>query len=211
MRFDVIQHQPRLKPVTRLLLPLLFVLPLTAACSPVGILTGAAATTGIAAAKEGGIRSAVSDLEIQARINDLWFQYDVETFSRLDLTINQGRVLVTGIVPDPEDRVEAIRLAWQPEGVKQVINEIQVADSPGVMGFARDNWIVTRLRTALTLDRDVQSINYSIDSVNGVVYLMGVARNQAELNRVLEKARTIADVKRVVSYVKMAGEPISPG
>jgi len=45
--------------------------------------------------------------------------------------------------------------------------------------------------------------------VQGVVYLMGVAQNQAELNRVIETARTISGVKQVVSYVKLAGEPLA--
>ncbi|MCD8562525.1 MAG: BON domain-containing protein [Alphaproteobacteria bacterium] len=119
-----------------------------------------------------------------------------------------GRVLITGVVQNPENRVEAVRLAWQPEGVKQVINEIQIADSPGIGDYARDTWIATRLRTAIMFDSKVQSINYSIDVVKGNVYLMGVAQNQAELNHVIEKARTIPDVKRVVSYVKLAGEAI---
>lgn len=178
------------------------------ACTPVGVVTGAAATTGVAAAREGGIRGTFSDLEIQAKINDLWFKYNVETFTKLDLTVNGGRVLITGVVQNPENRVEAVRLAWQPEGVKQVINEIQIADSPGIGDYARDTWIATRLRTAIMFDSKVQSINYSIDVVKGNVYLMGVAQNQAELNHVIEKARTIPDVKRVVSYVKLAGEAI---
>lgn len=196
------------------LTPFLFMVPLAfvaagglTACTPVGFLTGTAATTGVAAAREGGIRGTFTDLEIQAAINDLWFKYNVATFAKLDLTVNQGRVLVTGVVQNPEDRVEAVRLAWQPEGVKQVINEIQLAGSPGIGDYARDAWIGTRLRTALTFDSKVQSINYSIDVVKGNVYLMGVAQNQNELNHVIEKARTIPDVKRVVSYVKMAGEP----
>ena len=179
------------------------------ACTLTGIATGAGATLGVAASQEGGLRRAASDLKIQAQINDLWFRSNVESFLKLDLTVNQGRVLVTGVVQDPEERVEAIRLAWQPEGVKQVINEIQVAESGGIVGFARDTWITTRLRTALTIDKDVQSINYSIDTVSGVVYLIGVAQHQAELNRVIETARTIPDVKRVVSYVKLAGARIS--
>lgn len=177
-------------------------------CTPLGFVTGAATTTGVAAARDGGIKGTISDLEIQAAINDLWFKYDIKTFAKLDMTVNQGRVLITGVVQDPEDRVEAVRLAWQPEGVKQVINEIQLADSPGVTAYARDAWIATRLRTALTFDSKVRSINYSIDVVKGVVYLMGVAQNQFELNHVIEKARTIPDVKRVVSYVKLTGEPL---
>lgn len=178
-------------------------------CTPVGVATGAAATTGVAAVREGGIGTAVTDVKIQAEINDLWFQYDLKTFAKLDLTVNQGRVLITGVVQNPEDRVEAVRLAWQPKGVTQVINEIQLAEGPGFISYARDSWISTRLRTALTVDKNIQSINYSIDTVRGIVYLMGVAQNQAELNRVIETARTIPDVKRVVSYVKLAGEPIT--
>lgn len=175
------------------------------ACSPIGIATGAGAATGIAAAKEGGIKQTVSDVRISALIRDLWFRYDLETFAKLNLTVNQGRVLVTGVVQDPIDRVEAIRLVWTIEGVKEVINEIQVADSEGIIGFARDSWISTRLRTELTFHRQVQSINYSIETVQGTVYLMGVAQDQEELNRVIEIARTIPKVRQVVSYVKIAG------
>lgn len=182
---------------------------LFAACSPIGIATGLGAGAGVAVAQEGGVSRAFSDARIQAQINDLWFRNDVEAFTKLDMTVNQGRVLLTGVVQDPEQRVDAVRLAWQPEGVKQVINEIQIAEGTGIIGIARDNWITTRLRTALTLDRNIQSVNYSIDTVQGVVYLMGTAQNQAELNRVIETARTVPDVKRVVSYVKMSGSPLS--
>lgn len=186
----------------------LLIMPL-GACTPIGVVGAGAAATGVAASSEGGLRGALSDAAIQASINDLWFRYDVDTFRKLDLTVTQGRVLVTGVVQNPEDRVEAVRLAWQPVGVKQVINEVQVTQSEGVVGFAKDTWITTRLRAAITLDQDVQSINYSIDTVQGNIYLMGVAQDQAELNRVVEIARSLPNVKRVVSYVKLAGEDIN--
>lgn len=170
-------------------------------------LTGGA-TVGVAAAQEGGIKRAYNDALIQTQINDLWFSHDVDMFRKLDMTINQGRVLLTGVVQDPQHRVEAVRLAWQPKGVKQVINEIRVADSGGISGFARDAWITTRLRTSLTFNSNIQSINYTIDTVQGTVYLMGVARDQRELDLVLKEARKIPNVQRVVSYVKMAGESV---
>ncbi|MGB1076835.1 MAG: BON domain-containing protein [Bdellovibrionales bacterium] len=185
------------------------VLALCSGCTGLGLAVGAGAKTGIEAAKEGGIPRAVSDLSIQTQINNLWFQKDLDIFRKLDLTVSQGRVLVTGVVQDSHHRVEAIRLAWQPNGVKQVINEIKVAESEGITGFARDVWITTQLKTKLTLDKEVQSINYSIDTVQGTVYLMGVARNQAELNKVIDQARTVSGVKEVVSYVKFAGQPLT--
>lgn len=186
-----------------------FSLMIASACTPLGMATGAAAGVGTAASKEGGIGGAFTDAGIKAKINDAWLQYDINTFSKLSTTVNQGRVLLTGVVQDPEDRVEAVRLVWQVPGVKQVMNEIRVADSEGAPGFVRDTWITTRLRTALTFEKNVQSLNYSIDTVQGVVYLMGVAMNQQELDKVTQIARTIPNVKQVVNYVKMVGEPVA--
>ncbi len=172
-----------------------------------GVGAGVGAALGVAASQEGGLSMAARDARIQAEINDLWFRHDVEMFRKLDLTVNEGRVLITGVVQKPEQRVDAVRLAWQPRGVKSVINEIKVADSPGLSGFAKDAWISTRVRAALLFDKEVESINYSIDTVQGTVYLMGFAQNQAELSRVIEITRTIEGVKRVVSYVKLVGAP----
>ncbi len=116
-------------------------------CTPIGLAAGAGATLGIAAAREGGVSGAASDIRIKTMISDKWFKYDLKTFAKLNLAVDQGRVLITGVVQDPESRVEAVRLAWQVEGVKQVINEIRVADSEGAQGYIRDKWISTRLRT----------------------------------------------------------------
>ncbi len=173
-------------------------------CIPVALTAGAAA--GIAAGKEGGVSGELDDARIQAAINDAWFRYDLNMFSKLHLTVEQGRVLITGVVQNPEDRVEAVRLAWGAKGVKQVINEIQVADSDGVSGYLKDTWIGTQLRAKLTANRDVHALNYSIEVVRGVVYLMGIARSQAELNDVVDTARNIEYVQNVVSYVRVAVE-----
>lgn len=170
-------------------------------CTALGI--GVGATAGVAATREGGLSRTMSDIRIQAEINDLWFKYSTKAFGSLDMTVNDGRVLVTGVVQDPEHRVEAIRLAWQPEGVKQVMNEVRIAESDGIKGFARDSWITTRLRAAIVFDKEIQSLNYSIDTVQGTVYLMGSANDQAELDRVMDKARNLPDVQQVVSYVRV--------
>jgi osmotically-inducible protein OsmY len=175
-------------------------------CTAMGIATGAGAIAGVSAAKDGGISQSAKDFWISTQISEAWFQYNVETFSKLDLTVKKGRVLVTGIVQDPEHRVEAIRLAWQPQGVEQVINEIRVAESGGVKSFLTDKWITTQIRTKITLDKEVQSINYTIDTVQGTVYLMGVSHSQAETNRIIEIARTISNVQQVVSYIRLIEE-----
>ena len=176
------------------------------ACSPVGMAMGAGATLGVAAAQEGGVRQAATDTKIRLSIHDLWFSHNVDMYRYLDMTVKEGRVLVTGTVPNPDMRVDAIRLAWQAKDVSQVINEINVDKNAGVKAYLKDTWITSRLKTVLTLDKHVQSINYTVDTVNGTVYLMGVAQDAGERDRVVNHARNMSHVDSVVSYVRLRTE-----
>lgn len=49
--------------------------------------------------------------------------------------------------------------------------------------------------------KGVTSINYRWRSVNGVVYFLGLARSQEELDKVLALARQMDGVRDVVSHV----------
>lgn len=195
---------------SKIILSLLISASLFSGCAPLGMAAGVGAAVGVSAAKEGGIQSSITDESIRIKISDLWFQKSVDIFRKLNLTVNQGRVLVTGVVQKPEDRVEAIRLAWQPKGVKQVINEVRVGDTAGLDSYAQDTWISGQLRTRITFEKYVQSINYAIETVQGTVYLMGVAHDQSELDTVVGIAKRIKGVKEVISYVKLVGQPVMP-
>ena len=180
-------------------------------CSPVGTLIGAGASVGIAAAQERSVGNALDDAVIQTKISERWFRHNEPMFQALDLTVVEGRVLITGVLKDADLRVDAVRLAWQIDGVHEVINEIQLTDeSEGIRGYARDVRIASELRAKLTFDREVSAVNYSVDTVGGVIYLMGVAQDQAELERVVGHARNIESVRRVVSYVRLRDQAI-PG
>lgn len=170
-------------------------------CVPVVI--GGAALGVNAASQERGLGGAVSDAEVQARINHLWLQHSDRLLSRLDMTVDEGRVLLTGRAVDETMRADAVRLTWQASGVKEVFNEIVIDPSDAIQQAAADRWISTRLRTALIADAAVQNNNFSIVTVNNVVYLIGRARTRAELDAVLANARGIPNVRNVVSYVRV--------
>lgn len=186
------------------------------ACSPVGLVAGAGASVGVALSQEGGIRTAVTDNAIQLKITELWVRHEFKLYRKLSMTVKEGRVLITGSVPNPDMRVDAVRLAWQADGVRQVLNEITVDEGNGVTGAVSDSWITSSLRTKLMLDKYIESINYNIDTSNGSVYLMGIAQDQKELDRVIDYARRTKHVKNVVNYVRLryqrpdvAMEPVS--
>lgn len=177
------------------------------ACSPVGTAVGVAATAGTTAAQERPVSKAVSDTAIRSEINYKWGKHDLALYRKVSLSVIEGRVVLTGSVINPQTRIDAARLAWEAHGVKDVINEIQVENWSGVSDRARDEWIQAKIKGRLTLDSGVMSINYSIDCVNGTVYVMGIAQSQDELDRVINHIRDTAYVRSVVSYVRLKDDP----
>jgi osmotically-inducible protein OsmY len=154
----------------------------------------------------------VRDSAISAVVTQSWGNYNQEVAHDLTATVYNGRVLITGRVPKPEWRQEAVKLAWKADGVKEVYDEIEVGPDTHFADEARDTVISTRLRNDLLFDSNVRSINYTIRTENDVVYIIGTARSQQELNRVTDYARNIANVRRVVSYVRIrSGEPVQAG
>ncbi len=175
------------------------------ACAPVVI--GAGVTAGVAASQERGFKGAAIDTQIRFQINQFWFEESTSLYSKISLQVQERRVLLTGLVQKPEARVTAVRLAWQAERVAEVINEIEISDKSSLLDTARDEWIAAQLRARLLGDRAIASINYSIETVNGSVYLIGVAQNQAELDRALAHAGDIGYVRRVVNYMRLKTDP----
>ncbi|MEX2642618.1 MAG: BON domain-containing protein [Acetobacterales bacterium] len=180
-----------------------------AGCTPLGFAAGAGATAGTAAMQERGIGGAASDTAVYARVNKLLLDDDLSLYSKVGIEVQEGRVLLTGSVGDPEARIRAVRLAWQAEGVKEVINEIAIG-SRDSGNRVRDAWITTQLSSRLLFDKEISSINYNVDTAGGVVYLMGVAQDQRELDRVMRHARDVKYVQRVVNYVRLKSDPRRP-
>jgi osmotically-inducible protein OsmY len=177
----------------------------------VPIVAGGAAGTGYVVGQERDVSVQVNDTVIRTGINDKWLRFNSDMAHQLSLSVYDGRVLITGVVANPEWKTEPVRLAWEVKGVKEVNSEIEVASSQGIGDTARDQLITTRLRSAILIDGQVRSVNYTIDTVNGSVILSGSARSQAELDKVTNYARNIPNVKRVVSYVRIrVGEPAAP-
>ncbi len=174
-------------------------------CAP--LIIGGAATAGLAVAQERTIGDAIDDTVIQARVKDKLLQASSNLFLRVSTEVLEGRVLLTGSVPTAQDRVEAVRLTWTVSGVREVLNELQVTERGGLADTLADARITTTLRFQIMGDRSVSDINYSIDTVNGIVYLIGIAQTQAELDRVLGYARNISGVKQVVSHVVLRNDP----
>jgi osmotically-inducible protein OsmY len=175
------------------------------------LVVGAGATAGVAAFQERGLDGAVSDTAITAGIWQKFLSKDSELFLDIEIEVVEGEVLLAGEVPTIADQLEAVRLSWQVDGVQSVHNEIAIGEGLTLADTAGDLIITTKIKTALMFDGDVFAINYSIETVNGTVHLMGIAQDELERNRVISHARDTSYVKRVVSHIRLKDDASRQG
>lgn len=171
-------------------------------CEPVTII-GTGAIVGAAAGEERGLEGIASDTSIRLKINYLWLTNAPNLIDQAGLSVQNGCVVLTGRVESAHLKAEAVRLVREVEGVTTVYDEMTVGPEESWSDYARDMWITTKLKAALVADEDVRSRNYSLRTVDKVVYLMGIAQNQQELDLVIATARDIPNVRRVVSHVQL--------
>lgn len=169
--------------------------------APVFVGVGTAAVA--ASTTEKGISTSVTDGVIFTKIQDKFIQSDASLATVVDLTVNDGAVLMTGKVKTPEEKILATKLAWEVRGVREVVNELQVQDKSSLKDVAKDLAASAQLRGKLIADQDVSSLNFSIDVVNGTVYLSGIAADEAEMNRVVNHARELRFAQQVVNYISL--------
>jgi len=180
---------------------------LLSGCTPVGIAIGGAAAAGVVVAEERSVGDAIDDAGIKLDIADKLFKESESLFIDVSTTVVEGRVMVTGHVASDEVRQKVIEIIWSNKKVKAVLNELQITDNSSFSSSTEDTWITTKLKARLLQDVSIRQINYSVDTVNRVVYLMGIAQDQSELDRVYLQARDISGVRKIISHVVMKDDP----
>jgi osmotically-inducible protein OsmY len=191
---------------------LIVTLPFILGGCPAAIVGGPAAAggAGYAANQERGAGGSVDDFTIKTNIQSAFLKENPLMQTNLTVTVYEGRTLLTGTAPNPEFKAQAKEVASRVPGVRAVYDEIEVISPESAWEGAKDTWITSRVRTELTFNPDVRSVNYTIETANKSVYLIGSARSQAELDIATTAARTTPDVKRVVSYVEIRpGVPVA--
>ena len=177
-------------------------------CSPTGTVLGAGARTGLALAEDRPVEEIWGDSLLKVTINKKLLETSFsETFWSLNTTIFEGRVLITGNVKDTTLRDQVTQIVWGVKGVREVLNEIEIQETNNVTQIARDKFIQTSLQARMLGDKIVSDINYKMIAHNNVLYIIGIAQSQTELEKVVAHARAIRYVKGFVNYIWLADNP----
>jgi osmotically-inducible protein OsmY len=171
-------------------------------CAPAAITAGIAGVT--ASESEKGLGTTINDTIIHASITETMFKEDVNKYIGIKIRVDDGVVLLTGKVDSPETRINATRVAWKPRGVVEVINEIQITQKSSIKDKAKDLAASTKIRGNLVADKNIKSVNFNVDVVNGIAYLSGVARSEKEMNLVLAYTKETQYINQLVNYIQLS-------
>ena len=188
-----------LNKLTILSISLLFMLILTNCSIPVA--TGVATKAVTVSNSDRSIGEYVDDVLIKAILKNSYFDQSEKIFFNVDVEVSQGRVLLTGTDDNIDLRIEATRIAWGVKGVQTVINEIQISESDNILNFADDLVISTKVYAKLMLDEEVNSLNYNIETVNKVVYIIGISSSSDEKKKAIDLTKEVFGVEEVVEYI----------
>jgi osmotically-inducible protein OsmY len=161
------------------------------------------------ATREKSLKQTQSDIAIYTTLTADLYKNGLNNFSNsVDASINEGRVLLTGIARDDRKAKLASKLAWNIKGVKEVIDEIQLIDQNQSMvkDFSKnfyDTYVTSKIETQMMFTKNIATFNYKITTVNQIVYLLGTAKNEDELERVINLVSKVRGVEKIISHVIM--------
>ena len=180
---------------------ILFSLSILYSCTPGGVLASGGATTMVVAEGDRTLGTVVDDTTIKINISSNLLSSSTNLFVNINTSVIEGRVLLTGIVDTQEIRIEAVRKVWEVDGVREVINEIEIGSKTTIKEYANDLWITTQVKGMAAKTIGLRALSYNFETIKGKVYIAGITSRPEQLDQIIEVTKTIKGVKEIVNYV----------
>ncbi len=117
--------------------------------------------------------------------------------SHIEVATFNGIVLMVGQTPSAELRDQANQLVSTIPNVKRVYNEVTIADPSSIFDRSQDDWITTKVKSALVAEKGLRSSNIKVVTESHVVYLMGLV-TQSQANMAATVASKMTGVQKVI-------------
>ena len=168
---------------------------------------GGATSGGVILVQERSAKQAGIDILIKTQIEESMFSSNYDNlFSKIRVLVYEGKVLLVGTVKEKKLITEAEDIAWQKKNVLEVANYIVVGKND-LVDYIKDTRISIELKAKLLTDSEISEVNFSNTTENRNLFIMGIARDQNELEKVLKHAAEIAGVKKVINLIVLKDDP----
>lgn len=115
------------------------------------------------------------------------------------------QVLLTGEVPNAQDKQAVEQLASKVENVRAIVNELGVMENTTLSQRTSDTLVTGKVKATMLDAKDLFANAFKVVTERGTVYLMGRV-TQREANRATELTRGIEGVKKVVRVMEIISE-----
>ena len=185
----------------RLLLFLIIVLNLQSCAVPV--IGGVGAIAFSSSAQEKGLGTSINDKVIFVKLRNAIYDWNPSVSKNISISVDNGSILVTGKLKNINTKVELTKVIWEINGVKEVNNRVQISETNSFKNIAKDLASLGEIKARLMASKKLNSLNFSIDVVNNIAYISGIASNEEEISIVTQIAQEARFIKEVQNFVKV--------
>ena len=175
---------------------------LAAGCPTMAITMGATTAASIIA-DDRSLAQQASDLEKKTQIEQGLLNDSAALAGRVNVDVFNGRVMLTGVVPDDHDRWSAVRVARDRSNGAMVYDDIEVGATGGVSDAATNLAVNKALGLNLLADEGIASQSLLHRVVNRQAFVMGEARGYGEIESVRSIALQTPGVERIVTHIEV--------
>ena len=193
----------KIKKVTKILsIPIFLIFAsINYGCSPASVLATGGGSAMVVAEGERSLGTVVDDTTIKVNVAAKFLNAENNLFVNVNTSVLEGRILLTGLVDSQEIRIEAVRLVWEVEGVKEIINEIEIGNRATLKDYASDLWINTQARAVAAKTVGIKSITFNFETIQGKIYIAGISTRSDLLDEMILALKNIKGVNEIVNYV----------
>ena len=185
----------------RVFLLLIIILNLQSCAAP--IIGGVSAIAFSSSAQEKGLGTSINDKVIYVKLRNAIYDWNSFVSENVSLSVNNGSILVTGKVKDIDTKFQLTKIIWEINGVKEVNNKVQISETNNLKNIAKDLASLGEIKARLMASKKLNSLNYSIDVVNNIAYISGVASSEEEISIVTQIVQEARFIKEVQNFVKV--------
>ena len=131
------------------------------------------------------------------------YDWNPSVSENLSLSVDNGSILVTGKIKNIDTKVQLTRIIWEINGVKEVNNKVQITETNDFKNIAKDLASLGEIKARLMASKELNSLNFSVDVVNNIAYISGIASSEDEISLVTQIAQEARFIKEVQNFVKV--------
>ena len=185
----------------RLYLLLIIILYLQSCAAP--IIGGVGAIAFSSSAQEKGLGTSINDKVIYVKLRNAIYDWNPSISENVSLSVDNGSILVTGKLKNIDLKVQLTKVIWEINGVKEVNNKVQITETNNFKNIAKDLASLGEIKARLMASKKLNSLNFSVDVVNNIAYISGVASSEEEISIVTQIAQQAKFIKEVQNFVKV--------